>query len=202
MATGIRAELEMKLNGATEDEFIQALFAFMEERGQSHYDEAVTQIEHALQCADLATQDGCSDEAVTAALFHDIGHLLLDEHDAQVQFLAEDLNHEGAGASLLAPYFPESVTEPIRLHVPAKRYLCTVDPEYHSTLSDASKRSFEVQGGMLSEEERAELESNPALDIAVRLRRFDDLGKDTDGSPPSIDAYADCVKRCLRPVRP
>ena len=197
MTQTIRAALEERLNGATPDQKVNILFEFMQERGKSNYDEMVTQLQHALQCAELAVRDGCSDEAVTAALFHDIGHLLLDEHDAQAEFLTTDLNHEEAGADLLAAYFPEEVTEPIRLHVPAKRYLCTVEPDYYDDLSEASKRSYQLQGGRLSPEEQAEMESNPGLEIAVQLRRYDDLGKQQDHETPPIGAYAAQVQRCL-----
>jgi len=202
MTQTIRDELRDRLAGVDDDRLVEVLFAFMYQRGQSNYDECVTQIDHALQCAELATSDECSDQAVTAALFHDIGHLLLDEHDSQTGFLSEDLNHEEAGATLLQDYFPEDVTEPIRLHVPAKRYLCTTDASYYDCLSVASKRSFEVQGGQLSAEEQAKLEANPGLAIALRIRRFDDLGKQADYETPEIHTYADCVKRCLRPDRP
>jgi len=202
MPQSIREELQTRLSGTDDDRTVELLFDFMCQRGQSNYDESVTQIAHALQCAEMAAAEECGDQAVTAALFHDIGHLLLDEHDAQSGFLNEDLNHEEAGANLLQKYFPEEVTEPIRLHVPAKRYLCTTDPSYYDCLSAASKRSFQVQGGQLSAEEQAELESNPGLPIALRLRRFDDLGKQADHDAPDIHTYTDCVKRCLRTDRP
>ncbi|MEO2031776.1 MAG: HD domain-containing protein [Planctomycetaceae bacterium] len=202
MTNAIRSELIGSLLGATEEQAVETFFAFMCDRGQSNYDESVTQIAHALQCAELADTGDCGDQIVTAALFHDIGHLLLDEHDSQSGFLHEDLNHEEAGAALLKDYFPEDVTEPIRLHVPAKRYLCTTDTSYYERLSAASKRSFQVQGGNLSADEQAQLESNPGLVVALRLRQFDDLGKQSGHNAPSIHTYTDSVKRCLRPDRP
>lgn len=202
MSQSIGDELRARLTGTSDDQAVEILFAFMCERGQSHYDEAVTQLAHALQCAQLAADDGCDDAAVTAALFHDIGHLLLDEHDMQSGFLAEDLNHEESGANWLEAFFPAEVTEPVRLHVPAKRYLCSTDQTYYDTLSEASKRSFQVQGGQLTADEQAELETNAGLQPALRLRRFDDLGKQPDCEVPEIGAYTEHVKRCLRPDRP
>ena len=202
MASTIRATLQDRLIGASDQDSVEILFDFMRRHGQSNYDESVTQIGHALQCAQLATRDDCGDEAVTAALFHDIGHLVLDEHDAQAEFLEQDLNHEEAGADLLRSYFPQQVTDPIVLHVAAKRYLCTTDADYYDRLSEASKRSFQVQGGRLSADEMSELEANPGLEIALKLRRYDDQGKQRGPSTPPIEAYAECVQRCLRSDRP
>ncbi len=194
--------LRNKLRGASDDDAVEILFEFVRQRGQSNYDESVTQIAHALQAADLATRNGCNDAAITAALFHDLGHLLLDEHASQVEFLQEDLNHEEAGADFLEAYFPATVTQPIRLHVPAKRYLCTVDEEYYDRLSDASKRSFQVQGGKLSRAEQEEFAAHEELEVALQLRRFDDQAKRADHQVPPLEKYADCVKRCFRPDRP
>ncbi len=202
MTTTIKDALRTQLEGATDEQVVERLFDFLRERGQSNYDECVTQIAHGLQAANLARQDGCGDQAVTAALFHDLGHLLLDEHTLQDDFLQEDLNHEEAGAKFLEAFFPAEVTEPIRLHVPAKRYLCTIDENYYEQLSDASKRSFQVQGGRLSAAERAEFEQHAELEFVVQLRRFDDLAKQSDLDVPPLESYADCVRRCLRSDRP
>ncbi len=194
----IKETLRRQLQGASGPRTVEILFDFLRARGQSNYDESVTQIEHALQAAELAAQNHCSDEAITAALFHDLGHLLLDEHATQADFLQEDLNHEEAGADFLDAWFPPEVTEPIRLHVAAKRYLCTVDDDYHDRLSAASQRSFQVQGGKLSASERAQLEANGALAVALQLRRFDDQAKQADYTAPPLERYAECVTRALR----
>ena len=194
----IGGELKSQLEGAGRGELVRRLFDFMRQRGNTNYDEAVTQLEHALQCAQLARQRGLADEAVTAALFHDIGHLLVDEHDAQHGFLDRDLNHEEVGSRFLAEWFPPRVTEPIRLHVAAKRYLCSTDATYYDQLSDASKRSFELQGGRLSAAEQAELQQNESLNIALELRRLDDLGKVNGKAVPTIEEYAETVANCLR----
>ena len=195
---GLRAQLA----GTTAPQFVGRLFDFMQNQGQSHYDPSVTQLEHGLQCAALAEAQGVSASAVTGALFHDIGHLLVDEHDQRNNFLEQDLDHEEIGAAFLAPYFPEEVTEPIRLHVPAKRYLCTVDSGYFDSLSEASKRSFEVQGGRMSDDERAKLEENASLQQALALRRFDDQAKVARRKTPPISAYGGPVRESLRPDRP
>ncbi len=195
---GLRAQLA----GTTDPQFVGRLFDFMQNQGQSHYDPSVTQLEHGLQCAALAEAQGVGASAVTGALFHDIGHLLVDEHDQRNNFLEQDLDHEEIGAAFLASYFPEEVTEPIRLHVPAKRYLCTVDSGYFDSLSEASKRSFEVQGGRMSDDERAKLEENASLQQALALRRFDDQAKVARRKTPPISAYDEPVRESLRPDRP
>lgn len=198
MTENLRNAIRERLAGASDRQIVEVLFALFNERGQSHYDEDVTQLEHALQCAEIAQERGFGDEEVTAALLHDVGHLLLDEHDAKIGFLTEDLNHEELGAELLEEYFPPTVTEPIRLHVAAKRYLCTTDEDYYSQLSAASQRSFEMQGGRLSPQEKAELEANPGLHTALALRRIDDMGKLTDHVSPSIESYFETVIHSLR----
>ena len=139
MQNYVDPSLAQEMIGATPQQKVDALFDYMERRGQSFYDEVVTQLEHALQCAALAKQHEASPTLITGALLHDIGHIILDEHNADKAFLDIDLNHEAIGAEYLAPFFPEAVTTPIRLHVPAKRYLCKTDAAYHDGLSEASK---------------------------------------------------------------
>ena len=141
------------------------------------YDEDVSQLDHALQTAALAAAEGADDELVVAALLHDVGHLI----DLAVTDGAgpspTDLAHEGVGARYLAAVFPPSVTGPIALHVRAKRYRCAIDPEYHASLSDGSRRSLELQGGPYDAAGVASFESNPGFHDAVRLRSWDDGGK-------------------------
>ena len=189
--------LQDNLEASGRDEQITALFTFLVERGAANYDEAVTQLAHALQAATLARESGASAELITAALFHDLGHMLLGEDDGTKQMLAEDLDHECIGADFLKPYFPEAVTSPIRLHVPAKRYLCTVDASYHDQLSAASKRSLAVQGGTLSAAELAAFQQEPFLDQAVDLRRWDDLAKQQEYEVPAIDSFHTIVDRAF-----
>ncbi len=190
--------LAQKMKGATAQQKVDALFNYMEKRGQSFYDEAVTQLEHALQCAALAKQNDASSTLITSALLHDIGHIILDEHNADVAFLDTDLNHEEIGAQYLEPFFPEVVTTPIRLHVPAKRYLCAVDNTYYDGLSDASKRSLKVQGGIMSDEDRNAFEQIPHYQDALTLRRWDDLAKVKGLETVGLATYRDIVQQCLK----
>ena len=127
-------------------DIVDQILELFEARGAAAYlGEPVSQMEHALQAAHLAVQDRASDELVAAALLHDIGHLLGLEDDRSERGI--DAIHEHRGCSWLAPHFPPEVTEPIRLHVRAKRYLCAVDAAYSELLSPASIGSLELQGG-------------------------------------------------------
>ena len=197
----IRDELKKRLDGASPAALVEELFAFLTQRGDSKYDECVTQLEHALQCAELARERSFSNQAVTSSLFHDIGHLLAAEDDSQPDFRQQDMSHEEVGAAFLAEWFPPEVTDPIGLHVAAKRYLCTTDATYYEQLSAASKRSFKLQGGPLSAAERNELEQNAHLQLALDLRRLDDLAKVEGKDLPAIEDFAQTVASCLRPER-
>ncbi len=197
MKNYIDQSLAQAMTGATAQQKVDALFNYMEERGQSFYDEVVTQLEHALQCAALAQQNDASHTLITGALLHDIGHFILDEHNADKAFLATDLNHEEIGAQYMEPFFPDAVTTPIRLHVPAKRYLCTTDASYHDGLSEASKRSLIVQGGVMSDAEREAFEQIPHFQDALTLRRWDDLSKVKGQETAGLETYRDIVRQCL-----
>ena len=198
MNNRIDQTLAEQMTGMTSAEKVATLLDYMERRGQSFYDESVTQLEHACQCANQAQLYGGSTTQVTSALLHDMGHFLLDEHNAENDFLDEDQNHEEIGANYLEPFFPEVVTTPIRLHVPAKRYLCTTDASYYDGLSEASKRSFRLQGGVMSDEEQAAFERIPHYQDALQLRRWDDLAKVRGLETPAIDTYREIVQACLK----
>ena len=193
----IDPQLAQGMRNATAEQKIDTLFNYMEDKGQSFYDEVVTQLEHALQCAALAKQKNASPTLITGALLHDVGHIILDEHSAREAFLDTDLSHEEVGAQYLRPFFPEAVTTPVRLHVPAKRYLCTTDASYWDGLSEASKRSLKLQGGNMSDEEREAFEQIPYFEDALMLRRWDDLAKVKGLDIPGLDTYRDIVQHCL-----
>ncbi len=166
---------------------VDALFDYFQRKGGVYYEEEVTQLEHGLQAAALARSNGGTAAQVTSALFHDLGHLLVEE--PQGDLFAEDLVHEEVGAAYLAPYFPPEVTVPIALHVPAKRYLCTVDESYYDGLSVASKKSLEIQGGKMSQQERSQFETTPHLKFACQLRRWDDGGKQSGIEVHDLESY-------------
>lgn len=172
-------------------EQLSKLFA---DRGDSEYGgEAVTQLEHALQCALLAEQANSPHSLVVAALLHDVGHLL---HDLPVDAPDQGIDdcHENSGFHFLKEHFDLAVTEPVRLHVAAKRYLCTVDTSYYDQLSEPSIVSLKLQGGTMSDEEKAEFESSPFWKEALELRRWDDLAKEVDFETPGLEYYLPMVE--------
>ncbi len=155
----------------------------------------VTQGEHALQCAGLAIADGRPPAFILAALLHDVGHMIHDLGDNPAADGVDDA-HEDLGARWIAARLPPSVQDPVRLHVAAKRWLCAVEPGYHDALSEDSKLSLTLQGGPMSDIERAAFERLPGWQDAVALRRYDDLAKIPGAPAPTLDevlAYLDAV---------
>ena len=157
--------------------------------GEAYLGERVSMADHMLQAAFTAERAGASDEVIVAALLHDIGHLVNDVADEQRRDPGEleqvDFVHEEAGARWLSTSFGPAVTEPVRMHVAAKRYLCAIEPDYFAALSPASVHTLGLQGGPMGTEEVAEFAANPHAAAAVALRRFDDAGKrEGDPTPP------------------
>ena len=168
------------------------------EKGHSEYGgEAVTQLEHALQTATLARENNASDQLITAALLHDIGHLLHDlPNDAPLKGI--DDVHENKAAVFLRKYFPETVTEPVRLHVMAKRYLSSTEETYYSLLSEPSKQSLVLQGGLMSSTEVSSFEQNPYFSDAVKLRKWDDQAKVQELTTAPVEDFEKNIAVSLR----
>jgi len=165
------------------------IFNLFAQRGDAAYfGEPVSQTEHALQAANLAELEGAPSSLVVAALLHDVGHLLHGWGEDAAE-RGVDARHEAAGEAWLARYFGPEVTEPVRLHVDAKRYLCRADPAYLEGLSPASLQSLKLQGGPFSAREAAGFESQLYFSEAVRLRRWDDLAKVPSRVVPSCEHY-------------
>ena len=161
--------------------------------GDSYFGEPVTVLEHSLQAAHFATTANSEDALIVAALLHDVGHLLhSDDEDAAEHGL--DTRHEKLGVFYLAPHLPASVTEPIRLHVGAKRYLCAVDREYLKALSPSSLLSLGLQGGPMAETEIAAFLAQPFAHDGVALRRWDDEAKIPHLDVPGVEAYLGMLK--------
>ena len=173
------------------------LLDLYQHRGAGWYSgEPVTQTEHALQSAWLAEQAGCDDTLVTAALLHDIGHLLHElGEDCALEGLDDE--HEQVAAGFLARWFPRSVTEPIRLHVPAKRYRCGTDAVYCGQLSSASQLSLQLQGGPLDAAACREFEREPHAVAALQLRDFDDEAKVVGLQTPELQHFRQSLESCL-----
>jgi phosphonate degradation associated HDIG domain protein len=158
---------------------IESVFA---RKGHEQYTgEPVTQLEHALQTAALAEAEGADDALVTAALLHDLGHLL-HELGATPTLRGLDDLHQYAALPFLRGLFPDDVLGGIQLHVDAKRYLCAARPGYLQALSADSQRSLVLQGGVFSADEARAFIDRPGAANAVRLRVWDDLAK-TAGAP-------------------
>ncbi len=174
---------------------IQRLF---EERGGEQYSgEPVTQLQHALQTAALGEAEGASDALVTAALLHDLGHLLHDLGDTPSLHGVDDV-HQYRALPFLRGLFDDEVLNAIKLHVDAKRYLCAMRAGYHNDLSADSKRSLNLQGGIFSAAEAAKFIVQPGAPDAVRLRQWDDLAKDADRLTPSLSHFLQRSQRCAR----
>ncbi len=155
----------------------------------------VTQLSHALQCAANAEREAAPAPLVAACLLHDIGHLI-DPGARESILRREDARHEVLGAAYLERWFGPDVTEPVRWHVAAKRYLAASEPGYAELLSRGSTASLELQGGPMSDAERAEFEARPHFREAVALRRWDERAKDPDARPPALDHFLPALEAC------
>ena len=163
---------------------IRVLYA---ECGQALYGgEAITQLEHALQCAELARREGATAALIAAAFLHDLGHLMHQLGDDCAERGIDD-RHEQSGALLVSRWFAPEVSEPVRLHVAAKRWLCQAEPGYQAGLSPASQRSLALQGGAFTAEEARAWIARPYAADGVALRRWDDRAKDPHAQVPDLD---------------
>ena len=178
-------------------DIVDHLITIFAERGGEHYGEGVSQTEHALQSAIHVDQQNCSDALVCAALLHDVGHLLHEE-DIYHAEQGIDAIHQDVGANFLEEYFGPEVSEPVRMHVDAKRYLCAVEPGYFVVLSEASGLSLKLQGGVMGEDEVKDFESSPHLEAALLLRRADEAAKVPGLKTPGFETFADRLRGLLK----
>ena len=172
--------------------------------------EAVSQLEHALQCAHLAEAAKESPETIVAGLLHDLGHMLgansqrpilvmqaqgdgKSQDPDQTPPTTDDL-HQYIALPFLRGVFGDAVLEPIKLHVEAKRYLCATDPNYWEALSPASKHSLVLQGGVHSPEQVSEFKALAFSEQAARLRRYDDLAKVPGAKTPGLGHYEQLMR--------
>ena len=169
------------------------------EHGHIEYSgEPVSQIEHALQAAHRAEQEGAGDELVTAAFLHDLGHLLNRLGETPTARGVDD-QHQYYAIPFLRPLFPPAVVEAIRLHVDAKRALCALEPAYHGALSEDSVRSLELQGGIFSARDAQTFLAKPYAREAIRVRRWDDAAKIPGAATPPLEHYLEVASRCANP---
>ena len=157
--------------------------------------EGVTQLEHALQAAQRAEADGAGDELIAAALLHDLGHLLNIQGETPTARGIDD-QHQYFAIPFIRALFPPAVVEAVRLHVDAKRALCALEPDYYEALSEDSKRSLTLQGGVFSRSELDAFMAKPFAAESMRVRRWDDAAKVPGESTPPLEHYLEATARC------
>ena len=163
-------------------EILDEVFGLYEKFGNADYiGEPVSQIEHMSQAAQLAMDEGFDDEVILAAFFHDIGHICVNQNEANSMDGYGVKSHEKVGADFLRlKGFPERVAKLVENHVQAKRYLTFKYPEYFRSLSEASKKTLEFQGGVMEQEEAEAFEKDLLFETSIRMRKWDELAKEVD----------------------
>ena len=174
-----------------------AIHTAFERRGKEGYGEGVSQLDHALQCGAFAERDGASKALVAASFLHDIGHMLHDLPETVAE-QGIDTQHESVGSAWLSQHFGPEVSEPVRLHVAAKRYLAATEPGYFEQLSDASKLSLSLQGGPMNPAQAKSFEAEAFFADAVRLRRWDEDGKIVGYKGPSPAHFDPFIRASLK----
>ena len=181
---------------------IPDICALFERKGGRAYDgEAVTQLEHALQTAGRAEAACAAPALVSAALLHDLGHLLNDLGETPTLRGVDDL-HQYFALPFLRGLFDEDVLAPIAMHVEAKRYLCATRPGYYDALSVDSKRSLVLQGGIFSDAEAADFMGQPHAQDAINVRLWDDLAKIANAPTPPLRHFVPLLERAQRSSTP
>ena len=185
----------MTTAGLSPVQMIAELFA--SEGAADYLGEAVTQATHMLQAAALAEQAQAARPLIAAALLHDVGHFTgaITGRDLMA---GTDNRHSHQGAEWLAQWFGPEVTEPVRLHVDAKRYLCAIEPGYLDKLSPASVYTLGVQGGPMAAAEAAGFAASPFAADACRVRRWDDQAKVPDAPTPAFGHFVPVLEGLLR----
>lgn len=162
--------------------------------------EVVSELEHALQCAELARDGSADEELQLACLLHDVGRYAIDQSLVADTLEATRVGpsaqgHHDLGADLLAPWVPERVAWCVRKHADAKRYLCATEPEYLDCLSPASRQTLRIQGGVMSPDDAARFAEHRWVRDAIALRRWDDAAKVAGKRTRSLDEWAPLVRR-------
>jgi len=172
----------------------EILTIFQKCGSSEYFGESVSMTEHALQAAFFARTAGAPPGLIVAALLHDIGHLV-DDVPSDIADWTTDAHHEQIGGRWLARRFRPEVSEPVRLHVPAKRYLLATDAGYLAKLSPASVITLKLQGGPMAAHEIAEFENEPFHKDAVRVRQWDDQGKVAGLKTPGLGDYRALIEQ-------
>ncbi|PLB38351.1 HD domain-containing protein [Aspergillus candidus] len=188
-------------------ETITQLFSFLRAQGNTDYlGERVSQLQHSLQCAHLATQSpqyGSDPEVILGALLHDVGRFIPSAKDMPAMIAPDgayigQASHEVLGERYLRQLgFGEKVCQLVGSHVVAKRILTATEKGYYDGLSETSKRTLEFQGGVFSEEQVCEARRDPWLGEKLDVRRWDDRAKDPEMEVPGLEEYVELAVRCL-----
>ena len=179
------------------DQVADEILELYARKGGASYGEGVSMTEHGLQAALLAEQEGQGPSLIVAALLHDIGHLLHDLPE-DIADKGIDTQHESLASAWLSQYFPKEVSEPVRLHVAAKRFLCANVPGYFTALSPASVQSLELQGGQMTDDESKSFKAEPFMGQALRLRRWDDQAKVAGLKTPDMAHYRPAIIAAMK----
>jgi predicted HD phosphohydrolase len=169
--------------------------------------ERVTELAHALQCAELAAAAAADEELLLACLLHDVGRYAVapEEIDDTLEQVApragKSRGHHKAGADLIQPHVPERVTFLVRSHTDAKRYLCVAEPGYYDTLSKGSKHTLMLQGGIMTADEAVSAAMQPWWPDALRLRRWDDQAKVVGKPTRELASWEPLLRKYLDPPR-
>lgn len=179
---------------------VEEIFSLFEKHGADDYiGEAISQIEHACQCAQLAEKDGDDEEVILAALFHDLGHICSKYTEGESMRGYGHQRHEKLGADFLRQRgFSEKIIRLVENHVQAKRYLCAKKPEYYRKLSEASKETLKFQGGPMTAEETTAFETDPLFRLSIKLRAWDEAAKEENVPLPDLNIYREMAKRHLK----
>lgn len=180
-------------------ETIEEIFKLYELHGNDDYiGEAISQIEHASQSAQLAEKEDFDDEVILAAFFHDIGHICAKKDPRNDMGGYGMMRHERVGANYLRRRgFSEKIAKLIENHVEAKRYLTFKNPDYYERLSEASKATLEFQGGMMTKEEAEKFENDPLFSLSIKMREWDETAKEENVPLIDLEKLKDLCKKVL-----
>ena len=181
------------------EESVNEIFELYQKYGGEDYiGEPVSQVEHMCQAAQLAETEGYPEEVILAAFFHDIGHFCEDVMPVQQMDGFGVVDHEKLGADFLRDKgFSEDIASLVQNHVQAKRYLTYHFSSYYEQLSEASKKTLEFQGGLMTLQEAMQFESDKLFDLHIKLRRWDEKAKLEKQSMPPLQKYKDMAIRHL-----
>lgn len=180
----------------TSDEIIGQIFDAFAACGHLDYGEDISMREHMLQTACLAENNGEDNRVVVAALLHDYGHLICNMPNDSFE-RGRDNCHESLGATALEKWFDDDIVDAVRLHVEAKRYLCTANSEYIDKLSQASVATLAIQGGPMNHQEMRRFQQEKGYEMAIRIRVYDDRGKVPEMQRPALEQYIPKIRACL-----